>query len=193
MHITNWWRGIFENKKRFLFKRYPYTKTSLSFVAYIKVWNIQFNICSLFFRDFKYLMFSCFSVHLAGHILIDWRWICKNQERFLSITDPFTKNSLIFATAIKVWKIQFNFYSLFLRVLKYLIFYCFSVHIVGNILIDWRWIFKNKESFLSIMDPFTKTSLSVYAGVKYWEMWKLLWHLFSQKFAMFARNPICYF
>ena len=134
---------------RFVFIGYPYTKKSLRFATYVKVWNIQFNICSLFFRDFKYLIFSFFSVHFTGPSMIYWRWIFKNQERFLSITDPFTKTSLIFYTGVKVWKIQFNLCSLFSRDFKVLIFSCFSVHLAGQILINWRWILKKKRGFCS--------------------------------------------
>ena len=178
-----------------MFLRVPYTKTSLIFSTAIKVWNIQCNICSLLFRDFKYLIFSCFSVHFTGQILIDWRWIFKKKERFLLITDPFTKTSLSFYTGVKVWKIQFNICSLFFRICKYLIFSCFSVHLAGKILIDWRWIFKNQERFLSITKQFTKNSLSFYTGVTNWEIWKLLWNLFSRnspylpgiRFAIFSQ------
>ena len=53
MHTTTWWRWILENKKRFLFIRYPFTKTSLIFATAIKVWKLQFNLYSLFFRVLK--------------------------------------------------------------------------------------------------------------------------------------------
>ena len=115
MHTTSWWRGIFENKRRFLFLRYPYTKTSLSFTTSIKFWNIQLNLCSLFFVEFKYSIFSCFSVHFLGHILIDWRWIFTNQESFLSITDPFTITSLRFYTGVtnwEIWKLLWHLFSI---------------------------------------------------------------------------------
>ena len=77
----------------------------------------------------------------------------------------------------------------------FLIFSCFSVHIAGQILIDWRWIFKNQERFLSITDPFTKPSLRFYTGVTNGEIWKLIWHLFSRnlpylpgiRFAIFSK------
>ena len=120
MQTTSWWRGIFENQKRFLFIRYPYTKTSLSFATAVKFWNIQFNLCSLFFRDVKYLIFSCFSVHFVGHILIDWRWIFKNKESFSSIPDPFTKTSLIFYTGVMNWEIWKLLWHLFSRNSPYL-------------------------------------------------------------------------
>ena len=61
-----------------------------------------------------FLIFSCFSVHIAGKIRIDWRWNFKNKERFFFIKYPFTKTSLIFYTGVKVWKIQLNLCSLFL-------------------------------------------------------------------------------
>ena len=140
-----------------------------------------------------FLIFSCFSVHIAGHIMIDWRWIFKNQERFLFITDPFTKTSLSFHTGVKVWKIQLNLCSLFFREFKYSIFSCFSVHFAGQILIYGRWNFTNQERFLSITDPFTKTSLSVYIGVRDWEMWKLNWHLFSRNSPYLPGIRFCYF
>ena len=108
-----------------------------------------------------------------------WRGIFENQKSFFFMIYPYKKTSLIFSTTIKVWKIQLNLYSLFFREFKYSIFSCFSVHFVGHILIDWRWIFTNQERFFSIMDPFTKTSLIFYTGVINWEIWKLLWHLFS--------------
>ena len=118
--MKSWWRGIFENQRRFLFIRYPYTKTSLSFATAIKVWKIQVNLCSLFFREFKYSIFSCFSVHFTGNILIDWRIILKNQERFLSITDPFTKTSLMFYTGVTNWEIWELIWHLFSRNSPYL-------------------------------------------------------------------------
>ena len=120
MQTTSWWRGIFENQKRFLFIRYPSTKTSLSFATAVKVWKIQFNLWSLFFRDFKYLIFSCFSVHFAGKMLIDWRCIFRNQERFLSITEPFTKISIRFYTGVTNWEIWKLLWHLFSRNSSYL-------------------------------------------------------------------------
>ena len=141
------------------------------------------------------LSFSCFgSLKLnADHELMETNFWKKKS--FWFIRYPYTKTSLIFATDIKVWKIQFNLCSLFFRDFKYFIFPCFSVHFSGQIRIDWRLIFKNQERFFSIMDPFTKKYLSIYTGVTIWEIWKLFWHLFSRnslylpgiRFAIFSK------
>ena len=116
------------------------------------------------------LYFSCFGHCNWALIMSWWRWILENKKRFLFTTDPFTKTSLNFATTVKVWKIRFNLYNLFFSVLKYLIFSCFSLHLAGHILIDWRWIFKNQERFLLITNPFTKKSLSFDKDVMYGEI-----------------------
>ena len=42
----------------------------------------------------------------------------RKQKRFLFKIDPFTKTALSFVTSVKVWKIRFNLYSLFFRVLN---------------------------------------------------------------------------
>ena len=110
----------FRKQRRFLFIRYPFTKNSISCAKDIMVWNIQFNLFSLFFRVLKILIFSCFSVHIAGHIRIDWRWTFKNQERFLFITDPFTKTSLRFYTCFTDWEIWKLLLNLFFRNSPYL-------------------------------------------------------------------------
>ena len=125
-------------------------------------------------------VFSCFG-HCNWELITSWwRWVLENKKRFLLKKNTFTKTSLSFATDVKVWRIQFNLYSLIFRVLKCLIFSFFSIHIVGNIMIDWRRIFKIQERFLSITESFTKTTLIVYTSVTNWEIWKLLWHLFSR-------------
>ena len=43
----------FRKKKWILFRIYPFKKTSLSFSTTVKVWKIQFNLYSLFFRVLK--------------------------------------------------------------------------------------------------------------------------------------------
>ena len=75
------------------------------------------------------LCFSCFGLLKLNldHKLMEMNF--RKKKSFLFIRYPFTKNSLSFVTAIKVRKIQFNIYSLFFRVLKILIFSCFSVNI----------------------------------------------------------------
>ena len=53
-------------------------------------------------------IFSCF-VHCNWTWIASlWRWILENKKRSLFTRDPFTKTSLSFATAVKVWKIRFN-------------------------------------------------------------------------------------
>ena len=124
--------------------------------------------------------FSCFGHCNWVRITSLWRWILENKKRFLFTRDPFTKISPSFATTIKVWKIRFNLYSLFFRVLKYLRFSYFSIHLAGYILIDWISIFKNQERFLSITESFTKTSLRFCTGVRDREIWGVIWDPFSR-------------
>ena len=164
------------------------------------LWNqtsiLQKGVCKVYWELCS--VFSCFGHCNWAWIMSWWRWILerkKKRERFLFTREPFTKTSLSFATAIKVWNIQFNLCSLFFRDFKNLIFSCFSVHFAGKILIYWRWIFRNQERCLSIMEPFTKTSISFYTGFTKWEIWKLIWHLFSRnlpylpgiRFAIFSQ------
>ena len=51
------------------------------------------------FQGFNYLIISCFSHNFPACILINWRIIFKNQERFLFITDSF-KNILSFFVSV---------------------------------------------------------------------------------------------
>ena len=50
MRFSSRWKWIFKNRKRFLFLISSVTKTSLMFVTYIMVWNIQRYYMTLFFR-----------------------------------------------------------------------------------------------------------------------------------------------
>ena len=120
MQTTSWWGGIFENQKMFFIIRYPYTKSFSVLQQLSRFERFSLISAAYFFRDFKYLMFSCFSVPIAGQILIDWRRIFKNQEIFLSIMDPFTKTSLRFYTGVTNWEIWKLLWHLFSRNSPYL-------------------------------------------------------------------------
>ena len=127
-----------------------------------KTSTLQKGVCKVYWELCS--VFSCFGHCNWARITSWWRWILESKKSFLFTREPFTKTSLSFATSVKVWKIRFNLYSLFFRVLKYLIFSCFSLHLVGNILIDWKIIFKNQERFFPSRTHSQKP-LSVFAQV----------------------------
>ena len=116
--FTNNWGNIFKTKKRFC-KEQTHSQKPLLVLHMCHGLEDSNESLHPIFPNLKINVISCFTHLFKAYFPRIWRWILKNQKRFLSITVSYPKTSLGLCISIIVWKIRRDLWTLFFRNLSY--------------------------------------------------------------------------